>query len=124
MKTDTTAEVTLDLNQLSAHQLQLLIAAYHWGYADGAAGRPLHGSDFFKVAGHAWQTYNDRYQQGMATRQPSTPKEKDEIAFLQQALDSLRAGHTPPIARLTPQQLEEIERERPGEDFSQLPFLY
>ena len=118
------AEITLDLSQLSARHLQLLIAAYHWGYADGAAGRPLHGSDFFEIAGQAWQTYNDRYLAGLATRQPSTPKEKEEIAFLQQVLDSLRAGHTPPITHLTPEQLEEIERERPGEDFSRSPFFY
>lgn len=109
--------------KLNAQPIQLLITAYRWGYEDGSKGHPMRGSAFFQIASLAWRVYNDRYRAGLNTRQPATPKESDEITFLHQALDSLRAGAAP-IARLTPEQVEEIERERPGEDFSRNPFLY
>lgn len=40
------------------------------------------------------------------------------------ALDALRAQVVTPVARLSDEQLAEIEAERPGEDFSTKPFLF
>lgn len=40
------------------------------------------------------------------------------------ALDDLRSGKTELYARLTKAQMDEIERERPGQELSEQPYLY
>ncbi len=48
----------------------------------------------------------------------------DELAAMDADLAALRAQVVEPVARLTPEQLQEIEDERIGEDFSTHPFAY
>ena len=50
----------------------------------------------------------------------------DELTMMAVDLDAIQADEawSAPFARLTDEQLEEIEAERPGEHFSQFPFLY
>jgi len=47
-----------------------------------------------------------------------------EEDLMNAALDAVRSGVTTPIIRLTPEQLDELERERPGEDYCTRPYLY
>jgi hypothetical protein len=51
----------------------------------------------------------------------------DELAQMATDLDALQAEDdlwTAPFTRLTDEQLEDIENERPGEHFSTHPYLY
>jgi len=48
----------------------------------------------------------------------------DEMAAMDADLAALRIGIVEPIVRLTPEQLDEIERDRPGEDYCTRPYLY
>ena len=47
-----------------------------------------------------------------------------ELDAMSADLAKLQAGLVEPVVRLTSEQLDEIESERPGEDFSTQPFLY
>lgn len=49
---------------------------------------------------------------------------EEEMLRMNADLAALRAEIVPPVVRLTPEQLEEIENERPGEEFSTKPFLF
>ena len=40
------------------------------------------------------------------------------------ALSDLRSGLVEPIVRLTSEQMDELERERPGAEFCETPYLY
>lgn len=48
----------------------------------------------------------------------------EELAFMSGVLAALRSGEVEPITRLTDEQMAEVERERPGAEFSETPFLY
>lgn len=97
--------------------------AYAWGHEDATEGNDAQGSAFF--VGAALAAYNDGYAAGLAVRKQLAPAEElDEIAFMEQALQTLRSGKVQPIAPLSAEQSEEISDEAIGEIFSTKPYLF
>ncbi len=97
--------------------------AYAWGHQDATDHKDAQGSAFFVGADLA--AYNDGYAAGLAVRKQLAPvTELDEIAFMEQALQTLRSGRVQPIAPLTAEQAEEISDEAIGEMFSTQPYLF
>ena len=102
----------------------LCTLAHQWGQEDALEGVDLRGSQYFTVGDTAWHAYNDGYDVGLQLRKMLvSPAEMGELEFMDHVLDTLHAGREP-IVRLTDEQLAEIERERPGDDFTHYPFLY
>lgn len=52
------------------------------------------------------------------------PDSIDDPGFMDHVLDQLRTGQRQPLVRFTETDLEAMEEERIGEDFTQFPFLY
>jgi hypothetical protein len=102
----------------------LCALAHQWGQEDALAGVDLRGSQYFLIGDAAWHAYNDGYDVGLQLRKvQAAPEELGELEFMGYVLDTLRAGKES-VTRLTDEQLAEIERERPGDDFTHYPFLY
>jgi hypothetical protein len=102
----------------------LCALAHQWGQEDALEGLDLRGSQYFLIGDAAWRAYNDGYDIGIQLRKvQATPEELGALEFMDYVLATLHAGREP-LARLTDEQLAEIERERPGDDFTHYPFLY
>jgi len=64
------------------------------------------------------------HAQALEARHAEVRAFADELAAMDADLAALRAQVVEPVAKMTPKQLQEIEDERIGEDFSTHPFAY
>lgn len=90
-------------------------AAHAAGKADALAGNPPDGWEY--AGGICEHSYRLGYLAGVASKPVSELEEMDAV------LAALRNG-AEPIVRLSDEELAEIEKERPGEDFSTKPWQW
>ena len=95
----------------------MMMQAHGWGKEDALEGEDVRGSAYFVIGSPAWESYNEGYRAGLAVRERLAGA-SDEINFMHQALDSLRADVN------WNSRAGYSESERIGEHFCQNPFLY
>lgn len=117
-------------------QAQRNEAAYHLGYETGLTGGYPQATQMYEIDSGEWDSYAEGYEAGRYALAPIFASMKDrnefmvmigedmsEADFMNYTVDNLRSGRLT-MQRLTDEQMEEIENERIGDDFSRYPFYY
>lgn len=89
-------------------------AAWQAGKADALAGKSPDGWEY--AGGVCEDSYRLGYLSALATKPVSDREAMDEV------LAALRSGQVEPVVYLTDAQMNEIEDERPGEEFCNRPW--
>lgn len=95
----------------------ILMLAHQWGKEDALEQRAQRGSSWFILGSKEWESYNFGYNQGLTTRQ-LLHGETPEGELMLQVLKSLRSGKITPLTKLTTEQLDAIDAEWVGHEFS------
>jgi hypothetical protein len=95
----------------------LLMQAHQWGKEDALEGRSMRGSVYYPMFGAAYESYSEGFRQGLGVK-VALEGNSSEGDFLLAALESLRSGKVKPVYTLTTEQLDAIDAEWIGQEFS------
>ncbi len=114
---------------VSSEVVEDLDVAGDWGFTDGIEGEDARGGVYYTLGSLEWHSYTDAYTRGLEARRElacmnaQITMQLPELDFMAAALDALRSGDCEaPFARLTDEQMEAIEAERPGHELCTQPW--
>ena len=118
-------------------QAQRNEAAWQLGYETGMAGQFPQGSEMYEICSSAWDAYADGYEAGRYALAPIFASMTDrnefmimigedmsEADFMHMTVDNLRSGWLTNNCRLTDYELDAMQAEIIGLEFSTRPFQF
>lgn len=102
---------------VNVNDIDLLMVAHQWGKEDALERREQRGSIWYLIHSPAWESYNCGYEQGLTTRR-LLDGDSPEGEFMLGVLMSMRSGDIKPLTKLTDEQLDAIDAEWVGHEFS------